>query len=336
MDASQLSAWAPSHLSWQPIPHIEWFRVGKHRFDASFYDQTIEKCFHKDPFNLLFTRRTSLAELLALAESAPGLTPSGFVFHMSRCGSTLISRTLAQQPSFVSLSEPAVLEDILNLEIEANQRGFTLPHDEHIALLRAVISALGQARLGETHFIIKFDAWGAHHLPLIQEAFPTVPWVFVYRDPVEVLVSQKNMPGLQALPGVLAPAVVGLTDAELAELPQDAYTALVIGKICEAAVAAYETTALPARLIAYPQLPGALFETVLPLFGISLPDEALAQLRQQTTRSAKSPESTFTSDSVDKQARAGERLRELAAQYIQPAYAQLEALRLRDSSPENT
>lgn len=302
--------------------------MGERRFVEPFYEQTIESSFRHDPFNLLFAQQTPLAELLALAESAPGLMPSGFVFHMSRCGSTLISRTLAQQPEVVSLSEPAVLEDMLNLEREAAQRGYTLPRTEHIALLRALISALGQPRQGEKHVVIKLDAWAAYHLPLIQEAFPDVPWVFVYRDPVEVLVSQSQLPGPQIIPGILSPTLLGLTADDAAALPPDAYGALVIGKICEAAVAAYETTCSPARLIAYPQLPEALFETVLPLFGISLPDDSLAVMRAQTARSAKSPEAIFSPDSATKQASATIRLRELADQYVMPAYRILETQRL--------
>src|SRR5271166_938284 len=42
-----------------------------------------------------------------------GATPAGFIFHMSRCGSTLVSQMLAQLDEVVMLSEPQVLNDVL-------------------------------------------------------------------------------------------------------------------------------------------------------------------------------------------------------------------------------
>ena len=65
--------------------------------------------------------------------------------------------------------------------------------EQRIEWLRGVVSALGQPRLGtEKHLFIKFDAWKVLDLPLIRRAFPAVPWIFLYRDPVEVLTSQPG------------------------------------------------------------------------------------------------------------------------------------------------
>jgi hypothetical protein len=52
-----------------------------------------------------------------------------------------------------------------------------------------MVAALGQARAGETRLFLKLDCWHMRDLPLFRRAFPNTPWVFLYRDPVEVLVS---------------------------------------------------------------------------------------------------------------------------------------------------
>ena len=52
------------------------------------------------------------------------------------------------------------------------------------------------------------DAWQIHSLPLIRAAFPDTPWVFVYRDPLEVMVSQLARPGTLNIPGALDPEIL--------------------------------------------------------------------------------------------------------------------------------
>ena len=66
------------------------------------------------PFNRLFRYRTGLDDFIDSApDDAPA--PDGFIFHMSRCGSTLVSQMLAALPGVVALSEPAPLDIVLKL-----------------------------------------------------------------------------------------------------------------------------------------------------------------------------------------------------------------------------
>ena len=61
-----------------------------------------------------------LAELVADARwrlggqgGRPALEPSGFVFHLSRCGSTLIANSLQTAPKALVLSEPEIVAEVL-------------------------------------------------------------------------------------------------------------------------------------------------------------------------------------------------------------------------------
>ncbi len=47
-----------------------------------------------------------LADLIGWALASPGLQPSGIVFHVSRCGSTLVTQAFAALDDHVTLSEP--------------------------------------------------------------------------------------------------------------------------------------------------------------------------------------------------------------------------------------
>jgi hypothetical protein len=67
------------------------------------------------------------------------LDPAGMIFHLSRCGSTLVSRLLGTLPGVVVVSEPAQLKALLGLAPDEIEDA-TL-----IKLVRLVIGALGHS-----------------------------------------------------------------------------------------------------------------------------------------------------------------------------------------------
>lgn len=61
----------------------------------------------------LTTSFTTDIELLnrETAEFGPDHGPAGFIFHMSKCGSTLMARILDQSPHHITLKEPTPLHE---------------------------------------------------------------------------------------------------------------------------------------------------------------------------------------------------------------------------------
>src|SRR5256885_4930069 len=164
---------------------IDWCWMGTERLTAPFFDQSIERQL-RHPFSLLFRPQTPMETLREFHETRPGIKPSGFIFHMSRCGSTLITQMLATLPQTIVAAEPHIISSILRAHYYV--RG--LSDAQRIEWLRWVISALGQRRNPqERNFVIKLDSWHALLWPLFQRAFPDVPSIFVYREPIEVIVS---------------------------------------------------------------------------------------------------------------------------------------------------
>src|SRR5207248_3148322 len=133
----------------------------------------------------------------------------------------------------VVLSEPAPLDQIVRVPA---QLGVSTAAD-HLPYLRGTVAVLGKKRHPqERDLSIKLDAWHVLLLPLFRRAFPDVPWMFVYRDPVEVLASLAGSRPLQMFPhwidaGLLAPAPAGL-----ANLPPDTYTTHVLACFLRAAI----------------------------------------------------------------------------------------------------
>lgn len=99
--ADQLTGWIPIRLYWNAsTPVIDWCWVGTRRFTDLFFGHTIDACLRL-PFSSLFRPQTPIDALRERHAMEPGLQPRGFIFHMSRCGSTLVSQMLASLPGSV-------------------------------------------------------------------------------------------------------------------------------------------------------------------------------------------------------------------------------------------
>ena len=109
IDPAKLDGWVPFRLDWKnPEPTVEWFYLGDQRFTDPFFTETMDRNLRR-PFNLLFRQRTPISELKNFRNTRPGLTPSGFIFHLSRSGSTLVSQMLAAAPQISSSRKRALL-----------------------------------------------------------------------------------------------------------------------------------------------------------------------------------------------------------------------------------
>jgi len=121
---------------------------------------------------------------------ADPIAPSGFLFHISRCGSTLTAKALARLPEHVVINQGGPL-----------QRGFwaTITRDwtreaeaspENLKAFRNLVLAMTRRRQPEqSRAFVKFISWNTLYMDFAMKAFPDVPALFLYRDPVEVIAS---------------------------------------------------------------------------------------------------------------------------------------------------
>ena len=313
--------WPPA--AWLPVqvvaaadgPAVDWAYFGSRRLAEPFFEDSMRRALAL-PFNKLFRYRTPLADFLSHAEIAASLAPDGFVFHMSRCGSTLAAQMFAALPDCVVVSEAPPIDTVLQLARSA-------PLETAAQALRAIVAAYGRRRPGARRFIVKLDSWHALALPVFQRAFPETPWTFFYRDPIEVMVSQTRMRGIQMSPAMVPASLFGIEPSDNPDLED--YGARVLGAICRAAAAqAHDPRG---RLINYRDLPGAVFSELLPHFGLALDDGARAAMHRVTQQDAKTPALPFTADSAVKQQEATPSLRRLAQTHVGAVYRQLEAQR---------
>jgi len=253
--ATELANWTPIaiHLD-ADEPAVEWADLRPLRFTDAFFDDTVERWRKDTPGGRIVT--TGLDALVTL-DQAPSLDPDGVVFHMSRCGSTLVARLLQRLPDCIVVSEP----NCLNAVVDASD---DLIDDETRArLLRLVVRALGRRRFGnERQFVVKPSSWTIRKLPLFRRAFPDTPMVWLQRAPAEVLAS------------LMANHPEWLTRREQDDAPSA--LASVLAELLQAASQAETLTTVD-----YTELPDAVWTTIAPLFGILPPADKIAEMRAQ-------------------------------------------------------
>lgn len=186
------------------------------------------------------------------------------------------------------------------------------------------VAAYGRQRSDESRYFLKLDCWHALALPLFRRAFPATPWIFLYRDPVEVLVSHVRQRGSQMVPDITPPQLYGIDDH--AGPPDENYCARVLSVICDAAAAQLNDTS--GLAINYRELPGALSRRILPHFGVRFSAAEHALMTEAARHDAKAPHFEFAGDSAAKQHAAKPALRTLAENHLAVVYRRLEMLNI--------
>lgn len=323
----QLDGWIPIRFYWEmDQPIVDWCCLRELRFTDPFFSDTIEACFRR-PANLLFRHQTHIDVLERWQQIRPGVRPTGFIFHMSRCGSTLIGQMLASLSQNIVISEAGLIDSILR----SHYRNPNVTDNNRIAWLQWTVNALAQPRAGEKHFFIKFDAWNTLDLPLVRKAFPDVPWIFLYRDPVEVMVSQLGHRGSHMIPGLIDPRIFGMELSAPITIPPEEYCARVLASICQAGLQYHHVYG--GTLINYSQLPEAVWTTLLKLFKVALTNQDLEKMKAAAGLDAKNAVIAFEKDSAKKKAKASPAAREAVEKWLDPVYEQLEAARVGHGSP---
>lgn len=257
-------------------------------FTESFFADTIQS-IRRLPFNWgSFKSVSSLDFLSDAAQHFPSIPPDAFIFHVSRCGSTLLSQMLSTRTDkYIAVSEPPLLDDILRLRYKIPE----IPEAEIEQAFCAGISALGRKRLGtEQHFVIKTDAWHLFFYPVIRRLYPDTPFIMLYRNPEEVYYSHQKQSGYHTVPGHLEPEMTGVA------INEDEYGlpwfAAVLGRYFEtmADIADIDNQSV---LLNYNQGITGMIAVLEQVLGEPFPEAVLTGMLERSKFHAKSPKLQF-------------------------------------------
>jgi hypothetical protein len=311
VEPSALAAWTPVAIDLAPpTPSVDWGDLRGIRFSEPFFQQTVERWAGGDPQPLV---RTGLDALAAL-DDAPSLDPAAFIFHVSRCGSTLLSRALSTVPGTLVISEPAPVNALLMAELDESAL---------VPLLRATIRALGRRRFGDERCsILKLSSWNVRRIALVRRAFPGVPVLWVQRAPLEVMASLlADPPGWAKLRHHPAQAqtMLGLARDDNATRDDTSFCLRVLGAMLDS-VRADEGKLLA---IDYRDLPQAIWEVAAPFIGLDLGAADIARMREEARFDSKSAERRPFIARDAAAATVKESLRARVAEGLEPLYREI-------------
>lgn len=295
---------------------VDWVFLGRQRFTQPFFEDTMQLLL-REPFNLAFRHQTPIEFLGEIYEKSRGLPPKGFIHHLSRCGSTLVSQMFASLEKNIVISEASVIDKI----VRANASD-----DQKTVWLRWILNALTQKRFErEEHSFVKFDSWSVLDLPLLEKAFPGVPWIFMYRNPVEVIVSQMRQPGAQMIPGAIEKIFPNMNLFEILQFSTEERFARTIAAFSKSALENKDSKL--AKFINYNQLPDAITNEICEHFGVFFNDDEIAKMRDSSKFNAKAPNEAFLPDSDQKRKEASGTAAHFAEKLVLPLYEKLEDTR---------
>ena len=133
--------------------------------------------------------------------AAKSIPPTAFLYHEGRCGSTLVSNSVtALDPQKTrTYSEPI---PVLQALLDCDKTRVNCNVDKAANLFRDVVYMMGRtSNPEEERLFFKLLPGSILGVPAVKQAYPDVPWAFIYRDPVHVMVSNlrdkhsDNAPG---------------------------------------------------------------------------------------------------------------------------------------------
>ena len=255
--------------------------------------------------------------------------PRGFILHVSRCGSTLLGKALVRADGVGVIHQPSVLQHGFWAWISGNWRS---PEDWQPAAnplnrmrFQNLLNLLCQPRLAdEKEIFIKFISWNCLYADFIRAAFPTVPAVFMYRHPVEVIASVlcQTSAVLTARGSRQAEFLTGASALDLSAMDDVAYLSCCYVRYIRAILNAQPR---PALLEFSAFVPGVLERVLAAAFAMRPDNHQLGRMREQFSIYSKDDlnQRAYRHDSSAKRASLNHRQRHYVEQYCHAHWQEL-------------
>ena len=318
--SSDLAGWLPvDAVVVDGRPGLLWMEMSGVELTEPFFQQTVERA-KTDKRRELFTE---FDVLLQLEKELDSVEPTGFIFHSSRCGSTLVANACRAISGSIVLSEANAIDKLIARFITDADN--PVKEALYSVFLRGVVHALGQRRSSNArHLFIKFACCSFAQLERIKRIWPNVPWLFLYRDPVETIVSNiKDVPPwLSDNDRRVLSSIIGAAG----EMGLEELCARTIGSLYSTA---YNLANGNGMLLNYKQLSVPEIANVLNFFQVSPSTEELDTITRTSGVYSKEISGTraFVNDMELKQRLASDLVREMSERWASEPYRLLEQKR---------
>lgn len=238
--------------------------------------------------------------------------PTGFIFHPSRAGSTLICNMLSKLQNSRVIVEANVINKFARLKYVEKQNNL-----EGIGLKKIIAGyTVNQGDIDKVFF--KFTSWLSNCSLEIIKSFEKTPWLYVYRNPLEVIVSNLLKPNflhsLQFGGSMTGTYITGLSPSELAILSLEEFACITLAKNMQQIL-----NNLPSSkglIVEYTSIKEDFFTRILPHFKVDFTLKEEYHIIERSQYYSKSNSMVkFKSDINFKQKNVSLKLKQLARKY---------------------
>lgn len=291
MRDSPLKNWIPYKLINENGQQLsQWLHTFAESYSEPFFDDTILKCKRLNKAKSSLISVSNLSIFNEWVSQLDIIDPTAFIFHLSRCGSTLVSQLLAASAENIVLSEVPFFDSLLRLPYQDNNFNSV----DVSGLLADAIKFYGQRRTGlEERLFIKTDCWHIFFFQQLRQLYPDVPFILMYRSPDEVFSSHKKSRGMQAVPGLIEPEIFGFDPAAIVHHDLDAYLSAVLESILGKYNEVIETDHL-SLLINYKEGPIPIIRKIASFINMDINPQALSGMQERSLYHSKKPGEVFS------------------------------------------
>jgi hypothetical protein len=320
--------WLPVNFTFNPsLVSVRWLEFGTKRLLDPFWNQTVRSLkLTKPPAR---ERVTDLSAIYEATVNLPPVNPSGIIFHVSRCGSTFLSNALGTGERVTVLSEARPIGMLFNPRAFAQS---PFPMERWAAVRRDLVSAVLSIYGHSEHkcdpkVVIKCHAASLLQIDLIRSIWPSVPFVILIRDPIEVIVSNLATPGgwvKSRHRSLDRRTPFGWTASEAQLMSTEEYCARGIARFCDTARSNMDRKCM---VIDYMNLNLTTIGKVADFFNIRIAPSDSSDLRNIITMYAKDPtrKRPFENDHERKQCEATVLVRAAVKQWAQESYEAIQS-----------
>jgi len=287
---------------------LYWADIGDHLYREWQFLFTVQALANEGALGDTFVTDIEILlddRLLTTKGLGAAILPSAFIFHVSRCGSTLVGKALSRSPKHIVINQGGPLQRGFWAYLTDDWRKDAEPSAKNIKMFRNLVFAIARRRRPEQiASFVKFISWNALYIDFVTLAFPDTPMLFMYRDPIEVIASvmKETTAALVAKETRLARFLTGHEPSETSTMSDSEYLAKCYSNYFRAMLSGVENKL---ALLNYRDLSTTRFADVLNrgLNFQSSPDDLKTMLEQFRFHSKDDSDATeFTSDSDIKRA----------------------------------
>jgi hypothetical protein len=306
-------------------PQIEWLDLTGIGFHEPFFHQTVEKARARRPeIKSVFTDVDALLRTEHFATADP---PTGFIFHTSRCGSTLVANACRVLEASRVIAEPPVVDKLIS-RLFTDAEPDSAKELLYLTLIKSAVRSLAPVHADfNQRFFLKFACASILQIKLIRRIWPTVPFLVLYRHPLEITVSNlRNLPQWMRSDNNAAAsaAIAGVTEAQLQEMSNEEFCARALGRYYSAAESVWGDPFT--FLVDYDQLSLKTIGRILEFFGAKVSTEEYQAIQESMQLHAKDATRPFQPDGLSKKASASSYAIEMVQKWAMPGYRSLGSL----------